>query len=385
MNIKLELAGTKRLASGHPWVRREDLSRSAPPPEAGELVRLQDSMGNFLGHPVSEGPRSASLTGLSRSRHPEFNAAYFASVVEQALARRGPMPIKAKQGMQRLIHGEADALPGVFCDQAGDTLLLEYKSPGLLAFAKSIEEALISQAKPKTMWKRAFGPWENVLGKAQGLKLSTERQGLRYMLRLDLDEPSDFELEASSDMERLKILGVKGEALSVFSGRGSWPAALAAAGAQKVLCLDRDAESNARAAESLGMNAFPQGTFEFEAGDAFAKLDKLKGKRSFQAICVDSPQESKSPHGRFNAAKQLPHLAERALSLAEPGGLAIFSLRRGLISVPTFLGAIKQGAAAAGVALETAATHKAPADFPDLDGFDEAQARLWQAFSVKAL
>jgi 23S rRNA (cytosine1962-C5)-methyltransferase len=387
MNIKLELAGTKRLAAGHPWVRREDLSRFAQPPTAGALVRLQDSMGNFLGHAVSDGPSSAiPYRVLSRSRHPQFDAAYFAGCVERALGKRPSLAKEAKapkDELRRLIHGEADELPGVFCDRVGSSLLLQYSSPGMLAFSSFIEDALLAQAKSRVLWRKSFGPWQNVHGRAEQRSFSAWRAGLKFMVRLDdPEEPYDFEPEAAADFERLSELGPGAEALCVFSRRGAWPAALGLSGAKKVLCLERDPAQVALAQENLELNHFTGCAFEMEAGDAFSRLDRLKEKRQFNSVMVDAPTQSKTTHGRFNAAKQLPGLAARALALVESGGWAAFSLKCGLISPATFQGAISQGAREAGVGLESLALRRFPKDMPVLEGFAEGQGRLWQAWKV---
>jgi 23S rRNA G2069 N7-methylase RlmK/C1962 C5-methylase RlmI len=203
------------------------------------------------------------------------------------------------------------------------------------------------------------------------------------MVRLDDPEsPYDFELEAGADFGRLSELGPGTEALCVFSRRGAWPAAFGLAGAKKVLCLERDPAQVALAQENLGLNQFAGCAFEMEPGDAFSRLDRLKGKRQFNSVMVDAPTQSKTAHGRFNAAKQLPGLAARALALVESGGLAAFSLQHGLISQATFQGAISQGAQEAGVALESLALRRFPADMPALEGFSEGQGRLWQAWKV---
>jgi 23S rRNA (cytosine1962-C5)-methyltransferase len=385
MNIKLELGGTKRLAAGHPWVRREDLSRFSPPPLAGTAVRLQDNLGNFLGHAVSQGPQSRiPYLILSLARHADFDEAFFADLIEQALAARSTQS-RASETFQRLVHGEADGLPGVFCDRVGTKLLLSYESPGLAAFAAPIEKALLSQAAPEVLWRRmGTGAWEVAHGKARQTKFSAERSGLAFQIRLDEAESCDFPPEASADWERVREFGIAGEALCVFSRFGAWPAALAQAGATKISCLDRDEAAHARAKESWKLSGLKEALFETESGDAFARLEAMKGKglRKFEVLCLDPPAESHSPHGRFLAAKQLPALLERSLALAAPSCILLLSMRQGLLSAANIEGHVAQGAQRAGLKLETLALQRAAPDFPELEGFPEGRGRFWQAWKI---
>ncbi len=288
----------------------------------------------------------------------------------------------------RLIHGEADQLPGVFCDRVGSTLLLEIKSPGMAAFEPLIIEALKSKAACQAIWSRRNGRWETVFSKERKAAppvVVASRAGLKFRVRLDAESgPYDFEPGESARWAQVAAVAPGQEALSAFSRLGMWQAVLALAKCPKILCLDRDPKARELASENMALNAFDPGIFETDGGDAFQRLDAMpKGAKRFGVLVADSPAQSKSPHGRYLASKQLPELASRVFRSAQNGAHAFFRLRSGGMSRATFLGCLLQGAAEAGLAFESLPSPSAPLDFPEFDAFPEGQAGLWLGCLVK--
>jgi 23S rRNA (cytosine1962-C5)-methyltransferase len=384
MNIKLNLQGAKKAASGLPWITVKDLEHFRQLPPAGETCRLQDSMGNFLAHAVSDGPGAqVPYRILSRDRHPEFNAAFFEAAVETALRRRRAL-MQEPSGL-RLVHGEADALPGAFCDRHGSALLMEMRSPGLRAMAPMLEEALWRQSGAKSLWAKAEGGWERRKGEALPPKIQSQVAGLKFWVRLDDESPADFDLEQRMNYARLGELGLKGDALIAFSRRGDWAAAALRAGCDKALCLERDTEANNRAAENLALNGMSDKA-EFLQGDAMERLEKLKAQgRRFGFVMACMPRRSAGSRLNFQASKDSARLAAKAFGLLAPGGVAAFSLACEALSAPGFLGALQRGAKEASVEAELAASGRLAPDFPELAGFEQDFSRRFLAMKIKAL
>jgi 23S rRNA (cytosine1962-C5)-methyltransferase len=384
MNIKLNLSGAKKAASGHPHVTVKDLEHFKQLPPAGELVRLQDAMGNFLAHAVSDGPRSAiPYRILSRERHPEFNAQFFEAAVEAALRRRQAL-MQEDTGL-RLLHGEADALPGVFCDRHAGALLIEIQSPGLQVFSEAIQGALWKQGRATSLWVKGPGGWECRKGEKGELKRVSRVAGLKFQLRLEEEVPADFDLEQRMNYARLSDFAPKGGALIAFSRKGAWAAAALRAGAESALCLERDGAANLRAAENLKLNGY-DGRAEFLDGDAMQRLEALaKQGRRFALIMADTPRSSAGTRLKFQAAKHGAGLAARLLTLLAPGGIAAFSLAASELSAQGFQNALQRGSEEAKIETEVAAAGRFAPDFPELAGFEQPSSRRFLALKHKAL
>jgi 23S rRNA (cytosine1962-C5)-methyltransferase len=384
VNLKLNLQGTKKAASGLPWVTVKDLEHFKQLPPAGELLRLQDSMGNFLAHAVSEGPREALVCRiLSRQRHPDFNEAFFAAAVENALRRRKAL-MQEDAGL-RLVHGEADELPGVFCDRHAKTLFLDVQSPGMQVFLPWIESALWTQSGAKTLLMKRGGIWERIRGESSNPKIPSKIAGMKFWVHSDQEIPSDFDLEQRMNYAQLTEMAVQGDALVAFSRRGAWAAAALRAGCGSVLCLERDAQANNAAEENLLLNG-SLGKAEFEQGDALEKLESLKKQeKKFGFIMADMPRHSAGARLNFQAAKHGAGLVARILGLLVPGGVAAFSLASSELSTSSFQGALNRGLSESGLETEVPRTGRLAADFPELPGFELASSRRFLALKRKAL
>jgi 23S rRNA (cytosine1962-C5)-methyltransferase len=382
VNIKLNLQGARKAASGLPWAGVKDLDHFKALPPAGTLVRLQDALGNFLAHAVCDGPGAeVPYRVLSRLRHPEFNAAFFQAAVEEALrARRALLD---SGGSLRLLHGEADGLPGVFAELHLGSLWISCLSPGMQPFLKSIEDALWAQSRAKALYRRGPKGWEAARGKPGELKGLLE--GLSFKLRPDQDEPADFPLQHRLDLARLGELGLSGRALIAFSRRGAWAAAALKAGCESALCLERDTALNSMAEENLALNGLKERA-EFAKGDALERLEKLGAKKErFGLVLADMPRRSKGARLNFQARRHAAGLAARAYALLAPGGFAAFSLAASELSQDSFLAALRRGAAQAKLEMEVAAAGRLPADFPAIAGFEEASLRRFLVLKHKAL
>jgi 23S rRNA (cytosine1962-C5)-methyltransferase len=386
MNLKLNLQGAKKAASGMPWITVKDLEHFKQPPPAGEILRLQDSLGNFLAHAVSEGPGAVLVCRvLSRLRHPEFDAPYFEAAVETALRRRKAL-MQEDAGV-RLLHGECDELPGVFCDRHGKegVLLVDVQSPGMRAFAPWIEAALWKQAGAKSLWRRQGGGWLRIHGKAAGPKIKSRVAGMNFWVRLAEEAPADFDLEQRMHYARLGEWALKGEALIAFSRRGAWAAAALRAGCARVACLERDAALSAAAAENLELNGF-QDRADFVGGDALEHLEKLKGQgKRYGFVMAEMPRKSKGSRLNFQAARHGAGLVAKVLGLLAPGGVAAFSLASSELSAASFQAALNRGLTESGLQAESLAPAGKAPDFPELAGFEFDISRRFLALKLKAL
>lgn len=384
MNIKLNLSGAKKVSSGHPHVTVKDLEHFKQLPGPGEIVRLQDALGNFLAHAVSDGPGAlVPYRILSRERHPEFNAKYFEAAVEVALRRRQAL-MQEDTGL-RLIHGEADGMPGIFCDRHAGALLFDLQSPGMQVFAAGIEEALWKQAGAKSFWVKSGDSWECRRGDRAGLKIVSRVAGLKFHVRLNQKDASDFDLEQRMNYARLSEFAPKGEALIVFSRRAAWAAAALRAGCSRVLCLERDSEANSSARENLELNGFAERT-EFAQGDAMERLDALLAQgRRFAFIMADMPRRSAGARLNFQAARHGAGLSARVYALLAPGGIAAFGLAASELNATSFQNALMRGAVEAKMELEVAAAGQFGPDFPELPSFEQEFTRRFLAMKHKAL
>lgn len=384
MNLKLNLQGTKRVAAGYPWIGVKELEHFKELPPAGTVLRLQDAMGNFLAHAVCEGPQAPLVCRvLSRQRHPAFDAPYFAGLMEQALRRRKAM-WPERSGL-RVIHGEMDELPGVFCERHEQKLFLRIESPGMEAFRGPIEEALKEQCPGLSILRREAEGWLPGRGEALEEKLPSRVAGLAFWVRRREVEAADFDLEQRLNYARLMDFSLKGESLVVFARRGAWGLAALKAGCRSTLCLERDSAQIRAAQENAELNGMTE-RFEAQQGDALERVERLieEGRR-FDFIMGELPREASSSRLNFKAPRHGASLVGRLGQLLKEGGIAAFSVASGALSATAFQAMLERGFERQKYGMELAAASRKAEDFPELPGFEFPDSKRFLAYQRKAL
>src|SRR2546423_1621661 len=120
----LSRRGLERLGAGHVWVYRADL-RAPAELKGGEVVRLVDDRGWCVGKAFYGKQSQISVRLLTREDEP-IDDAFFARRLAQARALRdasAPDPDLRRAG--RMVHGEADLLPGLVVDRYADCLVVQ--------------------------------------------------------------------------------------------------------------------------------------------------------------------------------------------------------------------------------------------------------------------
>ena len=301
MNLRLSLQASQRLLKGAPFIGAQDQLSFRIIPPAGTILRAQTSEGDFLAHVVSEGPQQAlAFRVLSRERRPDMTPQWWAGQVEQALGLRRAKEAAIGEGPRRLIQAEADGLPGLTCDLwAPGVATLTVESPGALPTLDFVEEALIEQAKLKSLWRRlplpgvpgALTPWHRSPLTPKAVSKLNVHEG---RARLDID------IEAGI-LPRMEQRHWRQWLTQQAQGRA-------------VLCWG-DCDWEAEAANSAGATKV-----ERVKADGFRRLEALAEKRErFVALLAVLPVEAKYPWGRFVFNKQGPRIFSLLAALAEPG------------------------------------------------------------------
>jgi 23S rRNA (cytosine1962-C5)-methyltransferase len=127
------------VASGHPWIFREQMSSAANVLRDGEWLRLVDGQNNVIGYGIYESEGAIAIRMLRRG--PEVaNAGWLRGALDAAVAKRATLAQQAT-GI-RLLHGESDGIPAVVVDRFGDTLVVSSYSSGADGVARYIAHAL---------------------------------------------------------------------------------------------------------------------------------------------------------------------------------------------------------------------------------------------------
>ena len=125
VQVKATPRGVARVRSGHPWIYRADVVGGEASADEGVLV--VDERGKPLASALcAPAPATIALRVYARSeRFVRFDDALLAERLARAVERRRPAPGAALPEATRLVHGEADQLPGLFVDRCADVAVVQ--------------------------------------------------------------------------------------------------------------------------------------------------------------------------------------------------------------------------------------------------------------------
>ncbi|MEL0143953.1 MAG: class I SAM-dependent methyltransferase, partial [Alphaproteobacteria bacterium] len=170
--IRLQAGRHKRARHGHPWVYSNEIEMDAAakalPP--GGLVRLFDASDRPLGVAAFNPHPLISARILSRDPEAAIGRDFLRESLESARALRDAL---YSAPFYRLIHAEADGLPGLIIDRFGDVCVVQVNTAGMEALSDDLTAALQDTLSPKTIVFRN----DSAVRRLEGLPLETRTVG----------------------------------------------------------------------------------------------------------------------------------------------------------------------------------------------------------------
>jgi len=328
--IRLRAGKERSLLRRHPWVFESSVEKGRADP--GETVRVESHEGLFLCWAAFSPSSQIRLRAWSFDEGQRIDAAFFDARIAAALAVRARLPIASDA--LRLVHGEADGLPGLIVDRYGDTLVAQFGAAGSERWKKVLVDSLLRHSGASRFYERSDASvrglegLEERTGWLQG-EGATELTIREHEWRLSLDVASGHKTGYYLDQrdnrkrfaEAVRHYGCK-KVLNCYSYTGGFSVAALAGGAERVISVDSSAPALARATAHVALNGFEPARHEARDADVNATLRALleTGER-FDAIVLDPPKFAPTAAHAERAARAYKDINRLALKLLAPGGL----------------------------------------------------------------
>lgn len=328
--ITLREGKERSLLRRHPWVFQGSIDKGKADP--GETVRVVAHDGRFLAWAAYSPTSMIRVRAWSFEEAERIDAAFFERRLRAALAARARMPI-ASDGV-RLVHGEADGLPGLIVDRYGDVLSAQFLSAGTDRWKPVIADLLMTLTAARGLYERSDSGVRALEGlpaatgwlRGGGETTVTIREH-EWRLTLDVAEghKTGFYLDQRDNRkffaETVRHFGVE-RVLNCYCYTGGFSVAALAGGARQVTSIDSSAPALARAHAHVQLNGFEAARHEALDADVNESLRRfLKEGRRFDAIVLDPPKFAPTAAHAERAARAYKDINRLALKLLEPGGL----------------------------------------------------------------
>ena len=389
--VKVTGRGRARVAGGQPWIYRQDViagpdmdARTGGP----ELVLVTDERNHPLAIATwsSESPVALRIldrlfSPLPAKRGQGEGLPNLLQVVEtrleHALKRRTELALD--RDAFRVVHGESDALPGLFVDVYAGAAVMQTTSVAMDTHRSAIAEIVERILGKNLVIARDDGSARDFEGLPRVREIlrgkgSTEieyRLGAnRLVADLLTDSKTGGFLDQADNHALVAALAPSGaRCLDAFTYHGGFALALACKGGA-VLATDEDAQAVARTNANAERNGLRNMTVE--KANAFDLLRSLEPSgRKFDVVVLDPPAFAKRKGGDSAAERAYREIILRGLRITESEGLVVACSCSGRISREHFDRIVAEAAADSGRSVQIVARMGAGRDHPELVGVPE--------------
>ncbi len=348
-DLHLRPGAHKRVRGGYPWAYSNEIAMDAAAKALprGGLVRLVSANGEALGVATFNPHTLIAARVLDRDPGATIDEAWFAARLERALALREKL---YRGGCYRLVHAEADLLPGLVVDRYGDVLAAQLNTAGmdlrreaLLAALKRVTGASAIVLRDDSWARGLEGLPTAVEGDVLPWAVSLRENGLEFFADLGGGQKTGWFYDQRDNRAAVAALARDARVLDVYAYAGGFGVACAAAGAGEVTMVDRSEPALAlatRAAEANGVGARCRSV----KAEAFGELERLgaAGER-FDVVIADPPAFVKSRKDLGAGSRAYRKLARLAAALVAPGGFLFVASCSHNVGVELFAEQVARG------------------------------------------
>lgn len=352
--IRFAKGRARRFRGGHPWAFSNEIemtpeAKALPP---GTLVTLIDAGDEKLGVATFNPHSLIAARVLDRDWKRVVDAAFLGERLGAAMALRDAL---FGAPYYRLIHSEADGLPGLIVDRYGDVVTVQVNTAGMEMLTPVLLEALRQVLAPRAVVLRNDSPVRGLEGLALEHKVAfgeidgpveLVENGARFLADLTGGQKTGWFYDQRDNRAFVAKLAKGRRVLDVYTYAGGFAVQAALAGATSVTAVDRSEHSLELAAGAAKLNDVPLSCVRAEAYAEMARLDAA-GER-FGVVVVDPPAFVKSKKDLHAGAKGYRKMAKLAAPLVEPGGFLLAASCSHHMPADMFAEEIAHGLAQAG-------------------------------------
>lgn len=338
MRVEITKEAYIKLKKRVPWLYKNELV-SVPECDAGSIADL-----TYRGEYVATAfinPLSKITARILSFEKVNIDREFFAKRIKQAVEKRkfkytseGLWQINvSKTNSLRLIHSEADFLPGLIVDKYGDNLVVSFTTAGMDNFKGVIIEILIELLAPEGIYEKA-----DRIREKEGLEqvshtlygnvdneFMIEENGKKFLTNLKDSQKTGFFLDQRKNRYMVGRFAGK-RTLDLFANAGGFGIY---ANAEYTKFVEISALACSQTERNCELNGLEN--YDIVKADVFKFLEKETEK--YDLIIVDPPAFAKNKKARRGAIKGWKYLIVNSLKLLEEGGyIALFSCSHSISS-----------------------------------------------------
>ncbi len=331
--LKIKKHHEVRIVRGHPWIFSNEIENFAALKylEKGTLVEVQVKKDEPFALAYFNPNNLISARILTYDVKQEINENFFIEKISAAKILRDRFFDKP---FYRLIHSEADFLPGLIIDRLDNILSCQISTAGMEKLSPLLISAL------EKLFPDAAIIFRNDVEsrKLEGLelyvkaikgdipdKIEIEENGLKFAIDVKSGQKTGWFFDQRKNRDFIGLVSKNCDVLDAFCYLGGFGLNALKNGANSVTFIDSSQEAINHVKQNIALNNFTQKT-EIITKKVYETLDNADfQKRQFDVVVLDPPAFIKSKKDFFSGLKGYEKLVKLSANLVKPNGLLMLA------------------------------------------------------------
>lgn len=334
---KEEPTGRVRLArprsgadfSSHLWIYAGQVEGVAGTSQPGDVVDVYTHEGKFFARGLFN-PRSKIQVRILTFQEEPIDDRFWSARVDRSVALRAR--VVRDTDAYRVVHGEADLLPGLVVDRYADVLVMQALAAGMdrrrdfladLLLKATGAERLYLRNDPKSRTLEGL-PLERAFLRGGGeTTVEIYEHGATFRVDFERGQKTGWFCDQRDNRIAAASFAKDADVLEVFCHTGAFGIHAARNGARSVEGYDVSADALALARDHAAMNGV-EGRCAYRESDAFDALLQLDREgRRFDLVILDPPAFARSRQAVAHALAGYKDINLRALRVLRPDGFLV--------------------------------------------------------------
>ena len=326
--IHLQPNRDRRARDGHPWVYSNEVAMTAEAKALprGSVVEVQANDGRPIGVGFFNPHSLFAIRLLDAPRGTVIDKTFLATRLRRALVLRQAL---YSEPFYRLVHAEADGLPGLIIDRYGDVVVAQLNSAGMDLLCDELLAALETVVAPRVVVLRNDSSAREQEGLTREVRIAkgemsgpieVRENGVRFLADLSGGQKTGWFFDQRENRAFMASLAKDRRVLDLYSYTGGFGIQAAVAGAAETIACDSSEQALALAKQAAELNGVAA-RMGFVRAEAFAELEKrVAQKEQFGLVICDPPAFVKSQKDLQTGAGGYRKVARLGAALVAPGG-----------------------------------------------------------------
>ncbi len=320
----------RSLLRRHPWIFSGAIQSIEGDPESGETVDVFDHAGQWLAKAAFSPESNITCRVWTFTEGEGVDRMFFHRRLAAAVAYRTSLNLETETNAYRLVHGEADGLPGLVIDRYGGFFVIQCSTAAADRWKMVVTKLLMELPGARGVYERSdmesrtregLPPAVGVLaGEMPPERFEIVENGMHLWADLKEGHKTGYYLDQRENRKGLEFAAGR-SVLNCFCYSGGFGLRAAMCGAASITQVDAAESALNLARENVRLNHLAQERFTYIKADVFQLLRTFRDSRkSFDVIVLDPPKFADTQAQLEKACRGYKDINLLGFKLLNPGG-----------------------------------------------------------------